>query len=138
MVRNPRLIALAVVLGVFLLGAATGAGVMHAYSEHRLAELAGPERRGERRLRALSRVLDLTPTQREAIGAILNREEPEARARMRAAMEQCGQPLGDHKAKIDAEIRAVLTPAQQQRFDQLAAEQAERFMLRRPHGPHPH
>jgi Spy/CpxP family protein refolding chaperone len=139
MVSQLRLKALAVLVGVFLLGAATGVGVTLAYSEHKLAQL-GPDgsRRNERRLDALTRVLDLTPAQREAIGAILRRQEPEARTRMRESMEQCGQSLRDHKLKVDAEIRALLTPEQQQRFDQLAAEQAEKFFLRRPHGPHPH
>jgi Spy/CpxP family protein refolding chaperone len=140
MVSQLRLKALAVLVGVFLLGAATGVGVTLAYSEHRLAQQAGPDgsRRSERRLDALTRVLDLTPAQREAVGAILKRQEPEARERMRESMEQCGQSLRDHKAKVDAEIRALLTPEQQKRFDQLAAEQAEKFFFRRPHGPHPH
>jgi Spy/CpxP family protein refolding chaperone len=139
MVSQLRLKALAVLAGVFLLGAATGVGVTLAYSEQKLAQLAAPDgsRRSERRLDALTRVLDLTPAQREAVGAILKRQEPEARARMRESMEQCGQSLRDHKLKVDAEVRALLTPEQQKRFDQLAAEQAEKFFFRRGHGPHP-
>jgi Spy/CpxP family protein refolding chaperone len=139
MVSRLRINALAVLVGVFLLGAATGVGVTLTYSQHKLAELAGPDgsRRGQRRLDALTHVLELTPDQREAVGAILKREEPEVRARMRDAMEQCGQSLRDHKAKVDAEIRAVLTPEQQKKFDQLAAEQAEKFFFRHPRGPHP-
>ncbi len=140
MVSYLRLKALAVLVGVFLLGAATGGGVMLAHSQHELAEWARPDgaRRSERRLHALTRVLALTPAQRDAVGAILRREEPQLRGRMREAMEQCDQPLREHKAKVDAEIRALLTPEQQQRFDQLAAEQAEGFWLRRPHGGPPH
>jgi len=105
--------------GVFLLGAATGVGVTLAYSQHKLAELAEPDgsRRSQRRLDALTRVLELTPAQREAVGAILKREEPEVRARMRDSMERCGQSLRDYKAKIDAEIRSLLTPEQQKKFD---------------------
>ncbi len=138
MVSRLRLKALAVLVGVFLLGAATGGGVILAYSQHELAEWGRPDaaRRSERRLNALTRVLGLTAEQRAAVGGILRREEPELRGKMREAMEQCGGPLREHKAKVDAEIRALLTPEQQRRFDQLAAEQAERFWLRR--GPHPH
>jgi Spy/CpxP family protein refolding chaperone len=140
MVSRLRLKAFALLLGVFLLGAATGAGVTVAYSESKLADLERPDglRRRERRLDALTRVLELTPAQREAIGTILKREEPEVRLRMRESMERCGQSLRDHKAKVDAEIRALLTPEQQKKFDQLAAEQAEKFFFRRPRGQHPH
>ena len=140
MVTRLRIKALAVLVGVFLLGAATGVGVTLAYSEHKLAQFAEPDgsRRSQRRLDALTRVLELTPAQREAIAAILRREEPEVRARMRDAMERCGQSLRDQKAKVDAEIRALLTPEQQKKFDQLATEQAEKFFFRHPHGPHPH
>ena len=140
MVNRLRIKALAVLVGVFLLGAATGVGVTLAHSERKLAQFAEPDgsRRSQRRLDALTRVLELTPAQREAVGAILKREEPEVRARMRDSMERCGQSLRDYKAKVDAEIRSLLTPEQQKKFDQLAAEQAEKFFFRHPRGPRPH
>ena len=41
-------------------------------------------------------------------------------------MERCAGPLREQRARVDAEIRAVLTPEQQQRFDKLVKEHEER------------
>jgi len=56
---------------------------------------------------------------------------------MRTAMETCGKPLAEHKKKVDDEIRALLTPEQQQRFDQLLERQRERAPWERPPGAGP-
>jgi len=42
--------------------------------------------------------------------------------------ERCGAAVRKHKAAIDTEIRAVLEPQQQKRFDELAALHRERFL----------
>jgi Spy/CpxP family protein refolding chaperone len=36
---------------------------------------------------------------------------------MRAVFAACGEPVREHKRRVDEEIRAALTPEQQRRFD---------------------
>ena len=84
---------------VFLAGAAAGAAALA------LGQRAfGHQGRRGRPLERLSRDLDLDPAQRRAIGGILVRQ----RERMRPMFEETRQ-----------EIRAVLRPDQQARFDAL-------------------
>jgi hypothetical protein len=78
-------------------------------------------------MRALQRALDLSPAQRILVAAILERQAPERRRLMGEMMQKCGDPVRAYKTQADAEIRAVLNPEQQQRFDKLAKRQAERF-----------
>ena len=114
----------------------TGAAVTMAWSHHRLMgmlERGGPFHH-EMRMRALERTLQLSAEQRNAISAILERDAPIRRKLTNDAMQSCGEPLRSHKAQIDAEIRAVLRPDQQVRFDELAKRQAERFYMGLPHG----
>jgi protein CpxP len=84
--------------------------------------------------RALQRELGLTSQQRDAVQGILERQLPERRRLMSDMLQHCGDPLRVHKAKVDAEIRAVLNPEQQRRFDALAARQGERLFPRMQHG----
>ena len=106
---------------VFALGAATGGGAALAWAhERRVAQLDNDHEFESRRLRALSRKLDLDADQEARIGSILAKDHDESRRLGRDIIERCGQPLRDHKTAIDAEIRAVLRPEQQERFDKLA------------------
>ena len=91
--------AAALLLAIFLAGAAAGAAGL-ALSQRAL----GHEGRRGRPLERLSRDLRLDPAQRTEIGAILLRQ----RERMRPMFEETRQ-----------EIRAVLRPDQQARFDAL-------------------
>jgi Spy/CpxP family protein refolding chaperone len=102
---------------------------MVGYLEH------GGATRNEQRMRAMQHALDLTAQQRVTIAAILDRQAPERRRLMGEMMRQCGDSARSHKSKVDAEIRAVLNPDQQVRFDQLAKRQAERLFQGGPAGP---
>jgi Spy/CpxP family protein refolding chaperone len=132
--------AVGVLVAVFALGAvAGGAGVAAWEGEERIsvARLGyGP--RGERPLQAMTRRLDLTPEQRGAIRALMEKHAPRRRAIMQEMMGSCGQELQKEKALLDDEIRAVLTPEQRKRFDELSERQRERLWgpVARPHrGP---
>ena len=133
----------AVLAGVFLLGGVAGAGAAYAYAENRYAELveADPDEVPEpRRMRAFARELDLTPEQQGKIREIMRGHRGERRQLAKKMFNECGDPLREHKANIDAEIRAVLTPKQQLRFDELSKLHEKRFLFGPPRhrrgGPH--
>jgi Spy/CpxP family protein refolding chaperone len=133
---NARAKGYVVLAAVFALGAAAGGAGVHAYDARRHAAAFGEGGRrafDARRMHALSRKLDLDATQEQQIGAIFESEHDEMRTLSRDVMDKCGQPLRDHKAKIDAQIRAVLRPDQQKRFDDLVEERREHMWL----GPTP-
>jgi Spy/CpxP family protein refolding chaperone len=46
---------------------------------------------------------------------------------MQSVMEKCGSPLAEQKQKMDGEIRAVLTPEQQKRYDELQEKHRDRL-----------
>ena len=128
MVSRSNIKALLVLVGVFVGGAGTGVATTMAWNHHKLIHSLEPGGwRNEQRMRALQHALDLTAQQRTAIAAILERQAPERRRLTGEMMRQCGDPIRAYKAKVDAEIRAVLNPEQQVRFDKLAKHQAERF-----------
>ena len=100
--------ATVLLLAVFLAGAAAGAAGLA------LGERAfGHDGRRGRPLERLSRELDLDPAQRREIGAILVRQ----RERMRPLFEETRQ-----------EIRGVLRPDQQARFDALPRPGGRRLL----------
>lgn len=129
--------AIGVLAAVFALGAVTGgAGIAAWNGEERVsAARLGFGPRGERPLQAMMRRLDLTPAQRDTIRALMEKHAPRRRAIMQEMMGSCGQELQKEKALLDSEIRAVLTPEQRKRFDELSERQRER--LWGPGGP-PH
>jgi Spy/CpxP family protein refolding chaperone len=86
-----------------------------------------PCARNARRLRGWARALDLSDEQRQRVREIADRHRPARRTAMAEVMERCGEPLRASKAALDVEIRAVLAPAQQERFDVLVRRQEERF-----------
>ncbi|MEZ4254195.1 MAG: hypothetical protein R3A78_00550 [Polyangiales bacterium] len=114
---------------VFFLGVITGGGMMYVRAERNLANLVSPDAgpRGEWRMHALNRALGLDDAQREKVRAIFRAHATERRARLDDAMDKCGDPLREMKAKMDAEIRAVLRPDQQRTFDRIAARQDARM-----------
>lgn len=128
--------AVLVLVAVFALGGVCGAALMHARDVRSFDRLVGPDgaRRGAWRMRVLARHLDLTREQREKVRTILDGHAAERDTAMRQAMDQCGGPLLKLKAKVDGEIRAVLSPDQQEKFDALAARQADRLFF--PSGGH--
>jgi Spy/CpxP family protein refolding chaperone len=92
-----------------------------------------------RRLSSLARELDLTDEQQTRVRSIMQRSREDRRRAMQSAFERCGDPLKSHKAKVQSDIRAVLTAEQRTRFDELIDEYGDGF-LRGPgrQGPHRH
>ena len=136
MVNRSSLNAFLVLAGVFVGGLGTGVATTLAWSHHRLIGFMEHEgsHRNDLRVRALQRALDLTNEQRGTIAAILEGQMPERRRLMGEMMQNCGEPVRAYKTKVDAQIRAVLNPQQQKRFDQLAERQGERLFLGPRHG----
>ncbi len=134
MVNRGNMKAFWVLLGIFAGGVGTGAATTLAWSHNKIVHLMehGGIFHNDQRMRALQHALDLTPEQRTKVAAILEQQQPERRRLMSEAMQRCGEPLREHKAKTDAAIRAVLNPEQQARFDKLARHQAERLFLAPP------
>jgi hypothetical protein len=134
MVNRNNIKVLLVLVGVFAGGAGTGVAASLAWTHHRMVGFLehGGAPHNEQRMRALQHALNLSPEQRTLVAAILERQAPERRRLMGEMMQKCGDPVRAYKAKADAEIRAVLNPGQQIRFDRLAKRQAERFFLGPP------
>jgi len=133
---SARLKGAAVLLAVFALGSVAGGG--GAYAWLRRDDINGFEEqrglRNPRRLRALERSLDLTPTQRERVRAILAQSGERRRQLAQEMFERCGDELRAQHDSVSSQIRAVLTPAQRERFDVIDAQQRERFPFGGPMG----
>lgn len=66
-------------------------------------------------LRRVQKQLDLTPDESEAIGKIIKQSQE----RTRPIWEQIAPQMRDERKRVREEIRAVLTPEQQRRWDKL-------------------
>ncbi|HEX2670271.1 MAG TPA: hypothetical protein VHM25_05335, partial [Polyangiaceae bacterium] len=86
-----------------------------------------------RRLGALSRRLKLDDAQEDRARDIFGKYGKQRRALTREIMIRCGEPLHAQKTQMDAEIRALLRPDQQARYDQLIKDSEGRFPP--PDGP---
>ena len=127
---GPRSRAYAIVLGTFVLGGLCGSGVGYAVSQRSLSALLSEDRseaRELRRLEAFTRELDLGDDQREQVRRIVERHRPERDRQMRRMFDECGQPMMRVKDAMDAEIRALLRPDQQGRFDAMRERRAKFF-----------
>jgi Spy/CpxP family protein refolding chaperone len=136
--------AYAALAGVFLLGALAGGGTVWAVSQREVRAFVAGERGAfeHRRLKALSRELDLTSEQQDKISAIFEKHREEQRALMQSMSERCGEPMRAHRKKVIDEINAVLTPEQRERHEQLMREHEGRPFgfpgpMGGPPGPHP-
>jgi hypothetical protein len=96
-----------ILLGVFLAGAATGAGLAHV-----LRPPPRPAGRGGM-LPPLLSELGLSPEQAEEARAIFERHRPE----IEAAIQESFPRVRAIQDRADAEIRALLTPEQARRFE---------------------
>ena len=140
MVTASKLKIYGIVAGIFVLGAGAGAASGYAVANRRLAAVLREDRPGmgdAHRLEALATQLDLTRDQRRQVRQIMERHRDENRQLSRAMFEECGGPLQDLRARVDAEIRAVLTDVQAQRFAELMEKRRSRFPLGAP-GPRRH
>ena len=137
MVIGPKLKIYAIVAGIFVLGASAGAASGYAVANRRLAAVLREDRPGigdARRMEALASELDLTREQRRQVRQIMERHREENRRLTRAMFEKCGVDLQDLRARVDSEIRVVLTEQQAQRFRDLMEKRGNRFPLGAP-GP---
>lgn len=116
-----RLKGYGALLIVFVLGTVVGGGVSRAMlrrGEGRMGRMLFEQRR----MHALARRLDLNDAQADQVRAIMDRYGSERGRLAREMLDHCGGPLRDQKARMDAEIRAQLQPAQQIRYDQLVRD----------------
>ena len=112
-----------VLLFVFALGCVTGAALDLLY--HGRARAGRPELHGrdpQERFEAMRRDLNLTDEQATQIRAILD----ETRERYRQLRTEMRPRFEEPRLKARARIRALLTPAQQQKFDATVAQQDSR------------
>jgi len=116
--RRTKLMALLVLVGVFVLGALTGGGVTLLAVRHRVRTmLEGPADQMETRglVFVLDRALNLTAEQKTQIEQIHQRHLPELnRVRRKSEPE-----LAVIRGEAESEIRAVLDPQQQTKFDSM-------------------
>lgn len=127
---NTRWKSYGVVALVFALGGITGAGTTFALvrRSHALLERHRPGQDVEARVRMLSRRLGLSDDQRSRIVAILDQADQERHEKF----GPCSDKLAEHRRKIDADIRAVLTPDQSARYQELMDRRRERGLRRGP------
>ena len=116
--------ALVFLLGAFVAGAALG------YAAERAMGHSRPSRHGPRSpLDWMSRDLDLTPPQRAAFDTILENREKQMRqlfAPIRPQMDslmKIGKVIGD---STHQQLKRVLTPEQQVKFDRIRADSRRR------------
>jgi hypothetical protein len=104
------------VLGILLGGAGSRALLQRDYRRIFHDPSAVFERR---RLGALSHRLKLDDTQEDRARDVLGKYRKQRRELTREIMDRCGAPLRAQKSQMDSEIRALLRPDQQARYDQL-------------------
>ncbi len=112
--------AILILVGVFLLGVLAGvlgtAKFVQVQMRHFMQ--GGPEAVGQIIVRRIGHELRLDAPQREKVQAIVTNAAGEIRAARRQIQPQINQTF----EKSAAEIRAVLTPGQAQKFDKIVTE----------------
>jgi len=134
-----RITALAAVFSLFVVGVLVGGFAVHLYyaKEQRGRGDRGDRFHAERFIERLERELALTAEQRARIDEILQRARVESDELHREMVPR----VRGHMQQTRAQIRGVLTPQQQEKFDALHEryrERAEHFLLgrgQRRHGP---
>jgi len=113
---------------IFALGVLAGGAGSRALLQRRYAALFKDRAAvfEHRRLGALSRRLDLDDAQEDKVRVIMSKFGEKRRELTRDIMDRCGAPLREHKAQLDAEIRTVLRPEQQTRYDKLLKDSERR------------
>lgn len=109
---------------VFALGVLAGGAGSRAMLQRRYAHLFRDRSAlfENRRLGALSRRLDLDDEQGNQVRAVLNKYGKQRQKLTREIMDRCGAPLHAQKSQMDGEIRALLRPEQQARYDELVKD----------------
>jgi len=142
--NRSKLKAYAALLAVFVLGVLAGGAGSRAMLQRRYARMfRDPSFVFEhRRLGALSRRLRLDDAQEDKVRIVMSKYGSKRRELTREIMDRCGAPLRDQKSQMDAELRTVLTPDQQTRYDKLIKDSDRRGpprnrrpMISLPHPP---
>ena len=139
-----RSLAFVYVLGLFLLGIVIGALGMHLYEGGRPARHFGRGEGGSGGpaggfLDRIEHELGLSSDQLERIEEIFLSGRDEAEALRRQVGEQVRPMIEEHMQRKHEEIAAVLTPEQQEKFEQLRhrfERHADWFLFGREHGRH--
>jgi hypothetical protein len=128
-----------VLLLVFVLGVLAGGAGSRALLQRRYARLFRDRFSvfEHRRLGALSHRLDLDDAQEDQVRLIMSKYGQERRDLTRAMLDHCGDPLRAQKAQMDSEIRALLRPDQQSRYDALVKDSNGRGPANGPLEPLP-
>ncbi len=115
-------------LVVFVLGILLGGAGSRAMLQRHYARLfREPDTMfNNRRMGFLSHRLRLDDTQEDRVRSVLGKYGKQRRALTREIMVRCGAPLREQKARMDVEIRALLRPDQQTRYDDLLKDSDER------------
>jgi len=109
--------------GILLGGAGSRAMLQRSYGRIFKDPSAVFERR---RLGALSRRLKLDDAQEDRARDILGKYAKQRHELTHEIMDRCGAPLRAQKSQMDGEIRALLRPDQQARYDQLLKDSERR------------
>ena len=109
---------------VFVLGLLCGGAGSRALLQRRYARLFKDRFAvfEHRRLGALSHRLDLDDAQEDSVRQIMSKYGQQRRQLSRDILDRCGGPLRAQKNQLDAEIRALLRPEQQARYDELVKD----------------
>jgi len=122
------------VLGILLGGAGSRAMLQRRYK----TMFRDPSEVFERRrVGAISRRLKLDDAQEDRARDIFGKYGKQRRALTREIMARCGEPLHAQKTQMDSEIRALLRPDQQARYDQLIKDSEMRGPPEGPPEPMP-
>lgn len=128
---SQRFQAYGLLLLVFVLGAGAGGGTVYSVMQRRHAAIVHePHFFEHRRLHSLKRRLHLDREQEHRVAEILAKHREESRTLGTEMVEHCGEQLRAHKAKVESEIRSVLRPEQQARFDELVEERRDHLFYR--------
>ena len=124
---TPKWKPYAVLAAVFVLGAAAGGGAVFAIAQRRHAAMWADEGAlRHRKVEALGRRLDLDASQKQQIQAILDKDKTDRDTLEDDMIEKCGQPLRNHDADVEAQIKAVLRPDQKAKFEQMLEHRKKR------------
>jgi hypothetical protein len=113
---------------VFALGAVAGGGVSFAFAQRERASTVideATEGRDARRIAMLTREVGISPAQGAKVAEVLARHRATRNQLARDMFQRCGEKVSAEKAATDAEIRALLHPVQQERFDELLKRRKE-------------
>lgn len=126
MVANSKAKARLVILAAFILGTLAGGGAMNLFTtKYVVGSNSRPPRSGM--LDEIDEAVKLDAPQRAQVEAILKKTRQESQE----VIKQVQPQLGEVRARTRAQIRAVLTPEQQARYDEWTRLREEEWSRRR-------